>query len=184
MVTDVTDKIHVSWAACAVNPKPLLCRLLYRNRKAPHVSHQKNEICFIDSIVWYCAYLYSYIDICLDMCVMGIRITEGIKTGYSIHLMQLAAVRITLQWCHNELDGVSNHQPHVCSLKRLFRWRSKNTSKFRVNGLCEANSPVTGEIPAQKASNAENVSICWRRHEYVMHLNLSFVPKSVCGLLH
>ena len=28
-----------------------------------------------------------------------------------------------------------------------------------VTGLCEGNSPVTGEFPAQRASNAENVSI-------------------------
>ena len=27
------------------------------------------------------------------------------------------------------------------------------------------NSPVTGEFPAQKASNAENVYIWWRHHE-------------------
>ena len=30
------------------------------------------------------------------------------------------------------------------------------TSKLRVTGLCEGNSPVTGEFPAQRASNAEN----------------------------
>ena len=40
----------------------------------------------------------------------------------------------------------------------------KETSKFRVTGLCEGNSPVTGEFPAQRASNAENVSIWWRQH--------------------
>ena len=33
---------------------------------------------------------------------------------------------------------------------------SKKTSKLRVTGLCEGNSPVTGEFPAQRASNAEN----------------------------
>ena len=45
--------------------------------------------------------------------------------------------------------------------------RSKKTSKLRVTGLCEGNSPVTGEFPAQGASNAENVSIWWRHH--VLH---------------
>ena len=39
----------------------------------------------------------------------------------------------------------------------------KQTSKLRVTGLCAGNSPVTGEFPAQMASDAENVSI-WRRH--------------------
>ena len=33
--------------------------------------------------------------------------------------------------------------------------RSKKTSKLRVTGLCVVNSPETGEIPAQMASNAE-----------------------------
>ena len=43
----------------------------------------------------------------------------------------------TLQWRHNERDGVSNQQPHDCLLKRLFRPRSKKTSKLCVTGLCE-----------------------------------------------
>ena len=45
------------------------------------------------------------------------------------------------------------------------RRKSKKTSKLRVTGLCVGNSPETGEFPAQRASNAENVSIWWRRHE-------------------
>ena len=40
----------------------------------------------------------------------------------------------------------------------------KKTSNLRVTGLCAGNSPVTGEFPAQRASNAENVSIWWRHH--------------------
>ena len=39
------------------------------------------------------------------------------------------------------------------------------TSKLRVTGLCARNSPVTGEFPAQRASNAENISIWWRHHD-------------------
>ena len=46
----------------------------------------------------------------------------------------------------------------------FIRRRSKKTSKFHVTGLCEGNSLMTGEFPAQKASNAENVSIWWRHH--------------------
>ena len=70
----------------------------------------------------------------------------------------------TLQWRHNESNGVSNHQPHDCLLNCLFRRRSKETSKLRVTGLCGGNSPVTGEFPAQRASNAENISIWWSHH--------------------
>ena len=74
----------------------------------------------------------------------------------------------TLQWCHNGCDGVSNHQPHNCLLNRLFRRRSKKTSKLRVSGLCAGNSPVTSDFPAQRASNAENIS-SWCRHYVHLH---------------
>ena len=73
-------------------------------------------------------------------------------------------VLFTLQWRHNRRDSVSNHQPHDCLLSRLFIRRSKKISKLRVTGLCAGNSPVTGEFPAQMASNAENVCIWWRHH--------------------
>ena len=66
-----------------------------------------------------------------------------------------------LLWLHKGYNGVSNHQPHDCLLNRLFGRRSKKTSKLCVTGLCAGNSPGTGELPAQRASNAENSSIWW-----------------------
>ena len=69
-----------------------------------------------------------------------------------------------LRWRHNDHAGVSNHQPPGCLLNRLFRRKSKKTSKLRVTGLCAGNSPGTGEFSAQMASYAENVSIWWRHH--------------------
>ena len=42
--------------------------------------------------------------------------------------------------------------------------RSKKTSKLRATGLSVGNSPVTGELPAQRTSTLENVSIWWRHH--------------------
>ena len=47
---------------------------------------------------------------------------------------------LTLWWRHNDHDSVSSHQPHECLLNRLFRRRSKKTSKLRVTGLCVGNS--------------------------------------------
>ena len=84
--------------------------------------------------------------------------------GYTFDITQLNHVRdwwrlVALQWRHNEHDGVSNHRSHNCFLNLLFRRRSKKTSKLRVTGLGEGNSPVTGEFPTERASNAENVSI-------------------------
>ena len=89
----------------------------------------------------------------------------------------------TLQWRHNDHDGGSNQQPHDCLLNRLFRRRSKKTSKLRVTGLCVGNSPVTGEFPAQRASNAENVSIWCRLHTGMMSLHYNGLwQHSVCRL--
>ena len=59
---------------------------------------------------------------------------------------------VSLHWCHNDHGGVSNHQPHGCLLNRLFRRRSKKTSKLRVTGLCagnalgQVNSPHKGPV--------------------------------------
>ena len=75
-------------------------------------------------------------------------------------------VFISLHWRHNGHDSVSNHQPHDYLHNRLFRRRSKKISKLRITGLCEGNSPRTGEFPAQMASNAENISIWWRHHDW------------------
>ena len=70
----------------------------------------------------------------------------------------------SLQWRHNGCDSVSNHQPRDCLLNHLLRSRSKKTSKLRVTGLCEGNSPETCEFPAQRAGNAKNISIWWHHH--------------------
>ena len=69
-----------------------------------------------------------------------------------------------LQWHHNEHDGFSNHHCLHCLVNCLFRRSSKKTSKFCITGLCEGNSPVTCEFPAQRASNMEYISIWWHHH--------------------
>ena len=84
---------------------------------------------------------------------------------FSSQMSHIHLQLLPLLWRHNGRDSVSNHQPHDCLLNRLFRRRSKYTSKLRVTGLCAGNSPGTGEFPAQMASNAANVSIWWRHHD-------------------
>ena len=54
---------------------------------------------------------------------------------------------IPLRWRQNGRDSVSNHQPHDCLFNRLFRRRSKKTSKLRVTGLCVGNSPGAVNSP-------------------------------------
>ena len=71
----------------------------------------------------------------------------------------------TLQWRHNERDGVSNHQPQDCLLNRLFKGQIKENIKApRHRPLC---GEYTGDqwISRTKVSNAENVFIWWRHHE-------------------
>ena len=45
------------------------------------------------------------------------------------------------------------------------------------------NLPVTGEYPAQKASDAENASIWWRHYNriYVIHPQISFMVDQLFG---
>ena len=84
-------------------------------------------------------------------------------------------VHKSLQWRHNGRGGLiivywivysgADHRKHQSSASLAFvrgihRW----PVKLRVTGLCTGNSPVTGEFPAQMASNAEYVSIWWRHH--------------------
>ena len=82
-----------------------------------------------------------------------------------------------LQWRHNERDGVSNHQRLDYLLNRLFRRRSKKTSKLRATHLCEWNAPVTGEFPAHRASKAGNISIWWRHHVWLSY-NMALVRQA------
>ena len=71
---------------------------------------------------------------------------------------------VSLHWRHmSELASQITSLAIVYSTVKSRR-RSKKTSKLHVTDLCAANSPVTGEYPAQRASNAENVSIWWRHH--------------------
>ena len=90
----------------------------------------------------------------------------------------LAAHSVT--WWRHQMETFSRYWPFVPGIHRspvnpthkgqwcgalmfslIWAW-SKKTSKLSVTGLCEGNSPVTGEFPAQRASKAENVSIWWR----------------------
>ena len=99
-------------------------------------------------VLWWSDDLYGYVSH-PDMWIMTV---------------QCWWVKRSLEWRHNGIDSVSNHQPHDCLLNRLFRRRSKQTSKLRVSSLCEGNSPGTGEFPSQMASSAGNCSIWWRHH--------------------
>ena len=76
-------------------------------------------------------------------CAIGTS-NSLVRARYEVFLMRLHVTswqRHSLQRRHNGRASVSNHQPHDCLLNRLFRRRSKKTSKLRVTGLCAGNSP-------------------------------------------
>ena len=113
---------------------------------------------------------------CRDVCHVSCKIFIWNKT-VNRGPVALCYVRYSLRWRHNDHAGVSNHQSRDRLLNRLFRRRSKKTSKLRVTGLCAGNSPGTGEFPAQMASNAENVSIWWRHHVFsILGLRNDLLP--------
>ena len=81
----------------------------------------------------------------------------------------------SLQWRHNERDGVSSHQPHDCLFNSLFRRTSKKTLKFRVTGLCVGDSLVTGEFPAQRASNAVGATNTFQMRNFTVWDKMYFL---------
>ena len=88
---------------------------------------------------------------------------------FHVKKLSLHQAWVTLQWHHNDHNGVSNHQPHHSLLNHLFRCKSKKISKLRVTGLCAGNLCVIVKFPAQRASNMEDVSIWWCHHDTYMH---------------
>ena len=69
-------------------------------------------------------------------CMSGEAIM-GTKIITLTHSLQFQNKISLKKWRHNGRNGVSNHQPHDCLLlNRLFRRRSKKTSKLRVTSLC------------------------------------------------
>ena len=103
-----------------------------------------------------------------DNLSYGSQTAFEVRAWVGIYIaLEIVNAITTLQWRHNEHDGVSDHQPHECLLNDVFRLKSKKTSKIRATGFCAGNSPVPSKVPAQRAGNVENVSIWWRHHESV-----------------
>ena len=69
---------------------------------------------------------------------LGAYVMKNVKCFYTrtniatIYVLE----QLPLQWRHNECDGVSDHRRLDCLLNRLFRLKSKESSKLCVTGLC------------------------------------------------
>ena len=84
-------------------------------------------------VMFYCAILAGSYD-------SFTHILQGSFTG-TVTTYQSCSYPEELQWRHNERGVVSNQKPHDFLLNCLFKRRSNKTSKLRVTGLCEGNSP-------------------------------------------
>ena len=71
---------------------------------------------------------------------------------------------VSLEWRHNEHDGVSNHQPHDCLLNRFFKAQINENMKVPRHWPLWVEFTVDRWFPAQRASNADNDPIWWRHH--------------------
>ena len=123
------------------------------------------------------------------MCVHLKHALECVMYDFVYHICHCNFIMMILKWkcdweicclwLHRKLTKsqhyndviMSARASQIISLTIVYstvhsRRRSKKTSKLRATGLCKGNSPVIGEFPAQKASNAETVSIWWRHHEF------------------
>ena len=99
--------------------------------------------------------------------VAGAIVISTMHENMMMMMMMITRLPVTIitlyAWVTEHVPSSDTHRAICnCLLNRLFRHRSKKTSKLRVTGLCDGKSLVTGEFPAQRASNTENVSIWWR----------------------
>ena len=85
-----------------------------------------------------------------DGLVIGVECSSLFETHYNDVIMGAMASQIT---------SVSIVYSTVCSDTDQRKHQSSASLAFVMG-----NSPLTGEFPAQMASNAENVSIWWRHH--------------------
>ena len=75
----------------------------------------------------------------------------------------------TTPWYYNDVI-MNTMASQITSLTIAYSTVYSGADKIKqqsstATGLCEGNTLVTGEFPAQRASNAENVSIWWRHHD-------------------
>ena len=82
-----------------------------------------------------------------------------ISQGPMSLLMKLHYSNIIMNMMASLITGIWIVYSSVCSGADQRKYQSSVSL-----ALCAGNSPVTGEFPAQRVSNAENVSIWWHHH--------------------
>ena len=103
------------------------------------------------TLMWLCLFWLCGWDVRLFCSLNAARTVLGNNSSLLKTLALLANHAsphcIASQWCHNERDGVSNHQPHDCLLKRLSRRRSKENIK------APRHLPLCGEFTGRRTKD-------------------------------
>ena len=157
--TKTLQEIHVSLKIDGTSPSVGYSRPCHSNCQGLHVSTVRPMEYTHSPIVCLLSYLglklslldskiYSPIYLMVISQILGLQIVHFMswyrhrrKWLFDSNPLEYLC---SLQWRHNECDGVWNHQHHHCLLNCLFRPTSKKTSKLWVTGLCAGHSPVTG----------------------------------------
>ena len=124
--------------------------------------------CLLRLLIYTCisslSYMINVIFLHLGVLVILMNVKDVQTNDFSNFVFRFCLVHpLCKHYCDVIIsDGDSNHRRLDCLLNRLFRRRSKKTSKPSVTALCEGNPPVTGGFPSQRSGDAEDVSIWWR----------------------
>ena len=94
--------------------------------------------------------------------MLRVYLSKCLSKNESVYLSKCLSQKVECLYCIDVIiSGIAPHRCLHCLLNRLFRCRSKKTSKLCVTRLCEGNTPVTSGFSSQRTSNDENVSIWW-----------------------
>ena len=90
--------------------------------------------------------------------------------GYAIiaYCFTLVITRSLQLWGNRGTNMIASKTSQSClrAVDRLTAWWRHQMEIFSaLLAIYAGNSPVTGEFPVQRASNAENISIWWRHHD-------------------
>ena len=119
-------------------------------------------------IQWNISYLKVPMRLRIKFSIVNFTLNLHIPGNENTILVLLCFWRTTESWsCHGHYNDIimGAIASQITSLPIVYsKALIKGTSKLRVTGLYVGNSPLTGEFPTQKTSNAENASIWWRHH--------------------
>ena len=131
-------------------------------------------------LIWITAILSSF-----SHC--GYSLTRFISRSPSLQLLyenNLVIIITDYQSHYNDVT-ISAMASQITSLTIVCSVVNSGTDQRKYQSsawlaFCKGNSPVTGEFPAQSASNAENISIWWRHHAIMSTLSWLWITRNHC----